>query len=199
MATIMERRDEILDHAEHLFRQDGFKGVTLARIAQSSGIRKPSMYHHFPGGKEELFVEVQIRMYRRVGYELARILSHREGVRIAEQLHECADWFLTQPPIFLLSMMHTDMSGLSAEAQETVARTSYGLLMQPLVEAVREAIHRGHARQGIDPHTVAGAFLALLEANTITHERGFGAPDLGTMVHQSVDLIILGLVPDTAQ
>jgi AcrR family transcriptional regulator len=199
MISVMERREEILDHAEQLFRIDGFKGVTLGQIAQSVGIRKPSMYHHFPGGKEELFVEVQIRMYRRVGYELARILTHQEGVQIAQQLHECADWFLTQPPIFLLSMMHTDMSGLSVAAQETVARTSYGLLMQPLVEAVREAIRRGHARSEIDPHTVAGAFLALLEANTITHERGFGLPDLGEMVHHSIDLIILGLVTNTAR
>jgi TetR/AcrR family transcriptional regulator, lmrAB and yxaGH operons repressor len=37
-----------------LFRQFGYEGVTLAKIAQATGLGKASLYHHFPGGKAEM-------------------------------------------------------------------------------------------------------------------------------------------------
>lgn len=38
----------------NLFRQYGYEGVTLAKIAQATGLGKASLYHHFPGGKAEM-------------------------------------------------------------------------------------------------------------------------------------------------
>ncbi len=37
-----------------LFRQYGYDGVSLAKIAQATGLGKASLYHHFPGGKDEM-------------------------------------------------------------------------------------------------------------------------------------------------
>ncbi len=37
-----------------LFRQQGYDGVSLANIAQATGLGKASLYHHFPGGKDEM-------------------------------------------------------------------------------------------------------------------------------------------------
>jgi TetR/AcrR family transcriptional regulator, lmrAB and yxaGH operons repressor len=37
-----------------LFRQYGYEGLTLSKIAQSTGLGKASLYHHFPGGKAEM-------------------------------------------------------------------------------------------------------------------------------------------------
>jgi TetR/AcrR family transcriptional regulator, lmrAB and yxaGH operons repressor len=37
-----------------LFRQFGYEGVTLSKIAQATGLGKASLYHHFPGGKAEM-------------------------------------------------------------------------------------------------------------------------------------------------
>lgn len=41
---------ELLD----LFRQFGYDGATLSKISQSTGLGKASLYHHFPGGKDEM-------------------------------------------------------------------------------------------------------------------------------------------------
>ncbi|NJR52540.1 MAG: TetR/AcrR family transcriptional regulator, partial [Leptolyngbyaceae cyanobacterium CSU_1_3] len=38
----------------NLFRQFGYDGVTLSKISQATGLGKASLYHHFPGGKEEM-------------------------------------------------------------------------------------------------------------------------------------------------
>jgi TetR/AcrR family transcriptional repressor of lmrAB and yxaGH operons len=40
-----------------LFRQYGYDGATLSKISQETGLGKASLYHHFPGGKDEM-VEV---------------------------------------------------------------------------------------------------------------------------------------------
>lgn len=37
-----------------LFRQYGYDGVTLSKIAAATGLGKASLYHHFPGGKDEM-------------------------------------------------------------------------------------------------------------------------------------------------
>lgn len=38
----------------HLFRQHGYDGATLAKISKATGLGKASLYHHFPGGKDEM-------------------------------------------------------------------------------------------------------------------------------------------------
>jgi AcrR family transcriptional regulator len=37
-----------------LFRQFGYDGVTLSKISEATGLGKASLYHHFPGGKDEM-------------------------------------------------------------------------------------------------------------------------------------------------
>lgn len=37
-----------------LFRRYGYDGATLSRISQATGLGKASLYHHFPGGKDEM-------------------------------------------------------------------------------------------------------------------------------------------------
>lgn len=185
-----DRKTNLLDAAERLFREHGFNDVSLGRLAREVGIRKPTIYHHFPGGKEDLFVAVQVRMFERVGGELNAILEDATS-DLSDQLHAAARWFLSQPPMFMLSMIHNDMDDLSPEGRATLARASYGLIMGPLIAAVARAQKTGAARM-IDPHTVAGAFLAVLESNTIAHRAGYGSGDLEGMVAGSVDLLLLG-------
>jgi AcrR family transcriptional regulator len=38
----------------HLFRQYGYDGATLSKISEATGLGKASLYHHFPGGKDEM-------------------------------------------------------------------------------------------------------------------------------------------------
>jgi TetR/AcrR family transcriptional regulator, lmrAB and yxaGH operons repressor len=55
--TIFERADVIPLLAE-TFRTLGYEGATLSRITERTGLGKGSLYHFFPGGKEEMAAAV---------------------------------------------------------------------------------------------------------------------------------------------
>ncbi|HZE38593.1 MAG TPA: TetR/AcrR family transcriptional regulator [Stackebrandtia sp.] len=52
-----ERRAEILDAALETFAEKGFRGASLAAIAERVGLTQQGLLHYFPS-KEELLVEV---------------------------------------------------------------------------------------------------------------------------------------------
>jgi AcrR family transcriptional regulator len=41
-----------------LFRQYGYDGATLSKISEATGLGKASLYHHFPGGKDDMVESV---------------------------------------------------------------------------------------------------------------------------------------------
>ena len=41
-----------------LFRQYGYDGATLSKISQATELGKASLYHHFPGGKDDMVASV---------------------------------------------------------------------------------------------------------------------------------------------
>ncbi|MDX2216685.1 MAG: TetR/AcrR family transcriptional regulator [Oculatellaceae cyanobacterium bins.114] len=47
-------REEAVKRLFSLFRQYGYEGATLTRIAEATGLGRASLYHHFPAGKEEM-------------------------------------------------------------------------------------------------------------------------------------------------
>lgn len=61
-----------------LFRQFGYDGVTLSKISQATGLGKASLYHHFPGGKDEMVETVLIALEQGLEQIISDTL-HSEG------------------------------------------------------------------------------------------------------------------------
>lgn len=45
---------ELLGALTQVFRRYGYDGATLTRISEATGLKRASLYHRFPGGKEEM-------------------------------------------------------------------------------------------------------------------------------------------------
>lgn len=50
--------DVLLDKLFELFRETGYDGATLSQLAEAAGLQKASLYHRFPGGKEQMAARV---------------------------------------------------------------------------------------------------------------------------------------------
>jgi AcrR family transcriptional regulator len=51
-------KQEVLARLLATFRSDGYDGASLAQLSQRTGLGKSSLYHYFPGGKEEMATAV---------------------------------------------------------------------------------------------------------------------------------------------
>lgn len=54
MAKIVSERADVLPALAEVFREHGFEGASLSLIGQRTKLGKGSLYHFFPGGKEEM-------------------------------------------------------------------------------------------------------------------------------------------------
>lgn len=54
MARLVAERSDILPVLGEVFREHGVEGASLSIITKATGLGKGSLYHFFPGGKEEM-------------------------------------------------------------------------------------------------------------------------------------------------
>jgi AcrR family transcriptional regulator len=58
MARLIAERGDVLPVLGEIFREHGFDGASLSVITEGTGLGKGSLYHFFPGGKEEMAAAV---------------------------------------------------------------------------------------------------------------------------------------------
>jgi len=68
-------KTELIATLDEVFRRRGYEGATLAELSRACGLGKASLYHHFPGGKDEM----------------ARVLLLRAGAELATRAYRHLD------------------------------------------------------------------------------------------------------------
>ncbi len=58
MPAALISREEALARLAEAFRALGYEGASLGALTEASGLGKGSLYHYFPGGKEQMAAEV---------------------------------------------------------------------------------------------------------------------------------------------
>ena len=71
-----------------LFRQYGYDGASLSKISQATGLGKASLYHHFPGGKDEMVEAVLDYLERWLEQNILQRL-HQPGDTHSRLQHMC--------------------------------------------------------------------------------------------------------------
>lgn len=85
--------EKVFDSLISVFRNHGFEGASLTRFTESSGLVKASLYHRFPGGKEQMALAALTEVDRIFAtYVLAPVDSEGDPLRrlklIARRLDE---------------------------------------------------------------------------------------------------------------
>jgi TetR/AcrR family transcriptional regulator, cholesterol catabolism regulator len=182
-------RNRVLDEAERLFRTRSYNAVTMRDIACEVGIRQASLYYHFPS-KEQLFVAVTERLFERHRVGLQQAID-QDCHDLRSQLHATARWFLSQPPIYFLSMVHTDMPCLS---EENIARLS-DAFEKSIFEQIRQIFAQAQERGEIKntrPQLLAGLFLSVMESIPFVNTRT-SAVSGEVIVSEMISVLLDGL------
>lgn len=80
MASRGETRTRILDAAAELFRRRGYHGTGLNQVLAASGAPRGSLYHHFPGGKQQIAVSAVGSAGHAIGRGIEHLLAGSEDV-----------------------------------------------------------------------------------------------------------------------
>lgn len=187
----LNARERVLSMAEMLFRQRGYNVVTMRDIAEEVGIRQASLYYHFPS-KEQLFITVIEQVFERHRQGLHQALD-TAGTDLRIQLHAASGWFMSQPPIHFLSLMHTDMPTLSEAEIQRLSLIAEHSIFEPIRQVFIVAQSQGQIRY-VKPNLLAGFFLSIIDG--INYASALPeASSKDVMASEMVSVLLDGLQP----
>lgn len=134
-------------------------GFTMDRVARALGVRTPSLYHHFPGGREELIVAVVDCCSAADGKAIAEIVDGPHDSITA--LHLIARHFagaIDRHPYRQLTELR---ERLSPETRDQIQRRFSQQVERPLIEIVGRAVEQRRLRP-MDPEFFVRSFLTLM-------------------------------------
>ncbi|BDE08080.1 TetR family transcriptional regulator [Vulcanimicrobium alpinum] len=62
MPAALVPRDEVVARLQNVFRERGYDGASLSELSRATGLGKSSLYHYFPGGKDDMAIAVLERV-----------------------------------------------------------------------------------------------------------------------------------------
>jgi TetR/AcrR family transcriptional repressor of lmrAB and yxaGH operons len=99
-------REDVIPVLAEVFRRYGYEGASLARITEETGLGKGSLYHFFPGGKEEMAAAVLAHIddwfQRNVYAPLRQARSPHEG--LAAMFEQVSRYFVSGRKVCLVGV-----------------------------------------------------------------------------------------------
>jgi AcrR family transcriptional regulator len=130
-------RAQALEVTEELLHQHGYLGVSLEAVAGRIGIRKASLYHHFPGGKEELMLEIAHGILKRDEEGFKRAIA--SSATASGQLRAVARWMASGPgPTELV--LHDSMRFLPEKHQAALTQSFFAKLYEPIQAVIAAGV-----------------------------------------------------------
>ncbi|GAB2811334.1 hypothetical protein GCM10022221_05990 [Actinocorallia aurea] len=149
------------------FAAAGYHGTSLDAVARDVGVKKPTLYHHFPGGKETLYRETALDFIAKRGSLLAEALA-TEGA-LAERLKAVILAF-ADPGGIATSFDQRVFDALDlvdADVRDEIRTTYVRTLLTPAEDFFAAAI-AARSLAPADPPFLANAFLHLARAIDLT-------------------------------
>ena len=152
----------LIERLSHTFRAVGYEGASLARLAQSAGMQKPSLYHRFPGGKRQMAEEV---LANARSWYVAHVFSHLSGhgtpaERVAAVAQALDAFYDGGKQACLLNLM-AQPPGESSPFAEPI-RAMFAALIDAFAALARDA-----GLESVDAAERAGRAVALLHGSLV--------------------------------
>ncbi|PDS41200.1 TetR family transcriptional regulator [Rhizobium anhuiense] len=158
-------RDALVQTAESLMRTKGYAAFSYADLAETVGIRKASIHHHFPT-KEDLGTAIVKEYIDRVRDDFAQIERQHEGA--IARLEAFFKIFRASTDGGLLPLcgaLAAEMSALPLGLQQLTHRF-FEMQLKWLEAVLEQGMERGEYPSGPGARQKAFALLSLLEGSS---------------------------------
>lgn len=178
----------------------GYLGVSLDDVAKAVDVKKASLYHHFPGGKPALFMDVAAHYIQEASDILQAALATSGTLR--DRLVALARSYAQGTYNSALSNQIYYATRHLNDAHRAEVSTAYVRgLIQPVTDLMTHAIATGELRQA-DPGFLATAFMELAATvqpgpEDIGTPRDCPSPPVDRLAQDVVDLFLRGAAPDS--
>jgi AcrR family transcriptional regulator len=155
------RRSEIVDAAMTLFAGEGYRGTSLASIAETVGLTLPGLLHYFPS-KQELLVAVLEERDRRD--EAAAEERYAMGQDLFTGLELLVAHNAESPNLVKLFTVLVGEAAVSPAhpAHEHIARR-YRYVTDAIAARVGRSIELGDVPPDVDPEVLARLLMAVMD------------------------------------
>ena len=171
------KRDAIVQAAIAEFREHGFNGTSMDRVAAAAEVSKRTVYNHFPS-KDELFEAILEQLWERghsladVAYDARRPLRAQLMEVLEQKMRLLNDAsFIDLSRVAMAEMMHAP-----ERAQAMAARLSEK--EEGLPRWIRAAQQAGALRAGVDAQYAASQLHGMVKSFAFWPQLAMGRPPL---------------------
>lgn len=194
-----ETRAQILDTAEHLFRDKGVSRTSLAEVAEAAGVTRGAIYWHFQD-KSDLFTA----MCDRATLPLEALMENMADPDQPDPLG-----LVRRSCIQVLTLVAEDercgrvfeiltlkCEYVSELAPQVKRRQECRVgAREVLAQALENARRRGQVRADLDCRAAAVALMAFIDGLILAWSLEGGGPSLAVQAAPMMDLFFSGLLP----
>lgn len=179
------KREAIVLAAIGEFREHGFNGTSMDRVAAAADVSKRTVYNHFPS-KEELFEAILLLMWERsqspdeLAYTAARPLREQLLELLAQKMRLLNDAsFIDLSRVAMADMMHTPERARAIAAKLSTKE-------EGLPRWLRAAQQDGRLRATMDVPYAAQQLQGMVKAFAFWPQLAMGQPGLAPAQQQQV-------------
>ncbi|GKS76188.1 TetR/AcrR family transcriptional regulator [Acidovorax sp. SUPP950] len=188
------KRHAIVQAAIGEFREHGFAGTSMDRVAAAAAVSKRTVYNHFPS-KDDLFAAILGQLWDRSqslaapGHDPQRPLRAQLLELLERKMALLGDAaFMDLSRVAMAEMLHTP-----ARAQAMVARL--GEKEEGVPAWIHAAQQAGRLRGGVDPQYAAHQLQGMVKAFAFWPQLALGQPPLTPaqqrqVLHDAVDMFL---------
>ncbi|MDD3022245.1 MAG: TetR/AcrR family transcriptional regulator [Alphaproteobacteria bacterium] len=180
-------KNAILEKASDLFFSKGYKATSLQELAEGMGIKAASLYYYFPGGKEEIYIEVLKTRLTKYKEQIQKLADEHQSLEIF--FKQYAHWFINQPVMNMSLISQMDMPHLTPYGSGIVMNTVRDSIFSPLQNVVRT---HSVLIKDIDAMRIVGIYLTLLNGMSMSLKEGYVKPD--KLVDEFMEVLLRGLL-----
>lgn len=152
-----DTRQRLLQKAKEMYYQKGYTGISLQELADSVGITKAALFHHFKS-KQELFFEVQLAICE--NYRTAIEAAIQGGSDTRSRLHNILLGLSDYPFFDPMKFMSDEYHQLNTAQQSEIDRTFTTSTILPVQQVLLEGIRNGEIKIR-NQHLAVSIFLNL--------------------------------------